>query len=125
MATVLIADDSSFMRGSLQYMVEKIGHKTVGMAKDGAEAVELYRRLNPDLTTLDILMKGIGGLVALREIMKINPGAKVIMVAVSGQEDQLDEALKLGASGYIRKPFSYLEIENEIKRVLGKDKNAR
>ena len=118
MAKILIVDDASFMRGSLKYIVEDVGHQVVGMAKDGGEAVELYRKLKPDLVTLDILMSGMEGLSALKAIMGEDPGGKVIMVTALGQEGKQQEARKLGASGYIIKPFKRTEIVDEIKRVL-------
>ena len=125
MAEILIVDDASFMRGSLKYIVEGAGHNVVGMAKDGQEALELYRKLKPDVVTLDILMGGMDGLSALKAIMKENPGAKVIMVTALGQEEKQEEAHKLGACGYIRKPFKQTEIVNEIKWVLGGERRVR
>jgi len=124
-AKILIVDDASFMRGSLKYIVEGAGHNVVGMAKDGQEALELYRKLKPDVVTLDILMGGMDGLSALKAIMKENPGVKVIMVTALGQEEKQEEARKLGACGYIRKPFKQTEIVNEIKWVLGGERRVR
>ena len=118
MATVLIVDDASFMRGSLKFIVESSGHKVVGMATDGKEALKLYKRMKPDVVTLDILMKGMDGINALKGIVDEDPEAKVIMVTALGQEEKQDEARSLGASGYIRKPFKQVEIVDEIKRVL-------
>jgi len=121
MATILIVDDAAFMRGSLKYIIEGAGHTVVGMAKDGQEALKLTRELKPDIVTLDILMSGMDGLSALEAIMKESPEAKVIMVTALGQEEKQEEAFKLGASGYIRKPFKQTEIVDEIRRVLGSD----
>jgi two-component system chemotaxis response regulator CheY len=118
MTTVLIVDDASFMRGSLKYIVENAGHEVVGAAKDGQEALKLYRKLRPDVVTLDILMGGTDGLTALKAIMAEDPAAKVIMVTALGQEEKQEEARRLGASGYIRKPFKQTEIVDEIERVL-------
>jgi two-component system, chemotaxis family, chemotaxis protein CheY len=118
MARILIVDDASFMRGSLKYIAEHAGHEVVGVAKDGREGLELYRKLRPDLVTMDILMKGTDGLSALASIMKEDPGAKIIMVTALGQEERQEEARRLGASGYIRKPFQQREIMDEMKRVL-------
>ena len=118
MATVLIVDDASFMRGSLKYIVESAGHKVVGTAKDGREALQLYKKLNPDLVTLDILMDEMDGFSALKAIKDLNPEAKVIMVTALGQEEKQTEARELGAVGYIRKPFTMDEISGEIERVL-------
>ena len=118
MAKILIADDASFMRGSLKFIVEGAGHNVVGMAKDGKEALDLYKELGPDLVTLDVLMPGMDGIAALAAIMKEDPKAKVIMVTALGMEEKQEEARKLGASGYIRKPFKLDEITDEITRVL-------
>jgi len=118
MAKILITDDAAFMRGSLKYIVEGAGHNVVGTAKDGQEALRLCRKLKPDIVTLDILMSGMDGLTALKAIKKEAPGAKAIMVTALGQEEKQEEAFKLGASGYIRKPFKQTEIVDEIKRVL-------
>ena len=121
MATILITDDAAFMRGSLKYIVEGAGHSVVGTAKEGKEALRLCRKLKPDIVTLDILMSGMDGISALEAIRKESSGAKVIMVTALGQEEKQEEAFKLGASGYIRKPFKQTEIVDEIRRVLGSD----
>jgi len=123
MARILIADDASFMRGSLKFITENAGHTVVGLAEDGKEALELYQELKPDLVTLDVLMKGQDGLWALKAIMEDYPEAKVIMVTALGQEEKQEEARKLGALGYIRKPFKQKQIVDEIEIVLGKDKD--
>lgn len=118
MATALIVDDASFMRGSLKFIVESAGHEVVGTAKDGREALELYKKLKPDLVTLDVLMDEMDGFTALKAIRDIDPAAKVIMVTALGQEEKQAEARKLGAVGYIRKPFTMKEVSEEIERVL-------
>ena len=118
MARILIVDDASFMRGSLKYILENAGHEIVGMAPDGRKALEQYKNLKPDVVTMDILMKGMEGLQALELIKKENPEGKVIMVTALGQEEKQEEARRLGASGYIRKPFKQVEIVDEVKRVL-------
>ena len=118
MAMILVVDDSAFMRSSLKYIVENVGHSVVALAKEGGEAVELYRKLKPDLVTLDVLMGGMDGFSALKMIMEEDPKAKGLMVTAVGNEDKQEEALEIGASGYIRKPFKQAEIVDEINRVL-------
>ncbi|MBI4378181.1 MAG: response regulator [Nitrospinae bacterium] len=120
MGKVLIVDNASFMRSSLKYIVEKAGHEVVGIAVNGNEALKLYKELKPDVVTLDILMEGMDGLTALNNLKKDDPDAKVIMVTALGQTEKEDEAKKLGASGYIRKPFKVEDIVAEIGRVMGK-----
>ena len=125
MARILIADNASFMRSCLKYIVENAGHEVVGMAKGGEEAVGLFKSLRPDLATLDILMEGMDGMQALAAIMKEVPSARVLMVTALGQDQIQEEARKLGAAGYIRKPFKPEEIVQELLRVLGIEKNPR
>lgn len=118
MARIVIVDDASFMRGSLKFIVETAGHEVVGMGKDGAEALQLFNEHRPDLMTMDILMKGVDGLTALKNIREADPAARVIMVTALGQEAKEEEARKLGALGYIRKPFKQKEIVDVIEKVL-------
>jgi|WetSurMetagenome_2_1015567.scaffolds.fasta_scaffold240384_2 two-component system, chemotaxis family, chemotaxis protein CheY len=123
MATVLIADDASFMRKSLKYIVESAGHNVVGMANEGQEALELYLKYKPDLVTLDLLMTGKDGFWALEKIIKADPKARIIMVTAIGNEDRQEEAQKIGAAGYVRKPFKPAEIIDEINKVLDSQKS--
>lgn len=120
MAKILIVDDAAIMRRSLQYFVEKAGHEVVCMACNGGEAVKYYKEHKPDLVTLDVMMEGMDGIQVLAEIKKEYPDAKVIMVTALGWEKKKEEARKLGAAGYIGKPFNAADIRNEIERVLGK-----
>jgi two-component system chemotaxis response regulator CheY len=122
MATILIVDDASFMRNSLKYVVENAGHTVIGMAKEGREALELYRKYKPDVVTLDLLMAGVDGISTLKAITKEDHKAKVIMVSAVGNEDKQEEARKIGAVGYIRKPFKPSEITDEIDKVLDGNK---
>lgn len=119
MANILVVDNASFMRSSLKYICEQAGHKVVGMAPDGREAIRLYKELKPDLVTMDILMEEMDGIQALEAIRKDDPAARVVMVTALGQEAKQEEAKRLGAAGYIRKPFKADEITKEIERVMG------
>lgn len=122
MAKILVVDNASFMRSSLKYILETAGHEVVGLAENGAEAITRYKELKPDLVTMDVLMEEMDGIQALGNIRKEDPNAKVIMVTALGQENKIEEAMKLGASGYIRKPFTTAGIVSEVDRVIGKDK---
>lgn len=119
MAKILIVDNASFMRSSLKYIVESAGHEVIGMAEDGGKAVEQYKKLKPDIVTMDILMEEMDGIEALGEIRKYDPNARVIIVTALGQETKQEEAKNLGAAGYIRKPFKAEDIKKEMERVMG------
>lgn len=118
MANILIVDNASFMRASLKAVCEQAGHKVVGMAADGKEAIRLYREIRPDIVTMDILMEEMDGIQALGEIKKYDPNARVLMVSAVGLEGKMEEANRLGAAGYIRKPFKAGEITKEIEKAL-------
>lgn len=119
MAKILLADDSAFMRKILTNILAKAGQTTIVEASDGDEAVEVYKREKPDLVLLDIVMKRKYGTESLKEIMQINPNAKVLMVSAVGQEKVIEEAMGLGAKGFIVKPFKEEEVLNKVKEILG------
>ena len=118
MARILVVDDAAFMRMLLKKILTQAGHQIVGEASNGREAVEKYKQLKPDLVTMDIVMPEMDGITAVKEIMKIDPNAKIIMITAVGQEAKVMEALKSGAKGYIVKPFQAPKVIEEVNRVL-------
>jgi len=117
MAKVLIVDDAAFMRISIKNMLSKNGYEIVGEAENGAIGVELYKELQPDIVTMDITMPEMSGLDALKEITKLDPQAKVVMVSAMGQEAMVREAIVSGAKGFIVKPFKEEGIIAAIKKL--------
>ena len=113
---VLVVDDAAFMRVSIKNMLTKNGFEVVGEAENGKVAVAKYQELTPDVVTLDITMPELDGLEALKEIMKINPKAVVIMVSAMGQESMVRDAVMSGAKGFIVKPFKEDAIVAAIKK---------
>ncbi len=121
MAKVVIADDSRFMRSVLKNIVENMGHKVVGEANDGMEAINLCNKLNPALVILDITMNGMNGIDALKVIKIRNPESKCIMCSSRGDQLSISEATQAGAEQFIVKPFSSKSVENAILEVLKKE----
>ncbi|MCF7861691.1 response regulator [Candidatus Woesearchaeota archaeon] len=113
---ILIVDDSAFMRNMLKNLITSSGGEVVGEAVDGNDAIEKFKQSSPQLVFLDIMMPNKNGLDALKEIMAINPEAKVVMCTSVGQEKVVMEAVEAGASDYIVKPFK----QDDIKAVLEK-----
>jgi two-component system chemotaxis response regulator CheY len=105
MARIMIVDDAAFMRITIKNMLKKSTHEVVAEAENGKVAVERYKQFLPDIVTMDITMPEMDGLKALKEIIAINPKAKVIMVSAMGQEAMVREAILSGAKGFIVKPF--------------------
>jgi two-component system chemotaxis response regulator CheY len=117
MATVLIVDDAAFMRISIKNMLTKNGYDVVGEAENGLVAVEMYKELQPDIVTMDITMPEMTGLDALKEITKIDPSSKIVMVSAMGQEAMVRDAIVSGAKGFIVKPFKEDGIVAALKKL--------
>ena len=118
MARVLVVDDAAFMRKVLGDALASGGHEVVGQAANGAEAVERFQELRPELTTLDITMPEKDGLAALAEIMAIDPAARVVMCSALGQETKVLESIKLGAKDFVVKPFQAPRVLEAIDKAL-------
>lgn len=113
--TVLVVDDSALIRKILIKMLNENGYQVVGEATNGAEGVELYKELEPDIVTLDITMPVMDGVTALKLIKEYNPEALVAMISAAGQKDKLMEALKEGAELFFTKPFNEQEVINCLR----------
>lgn len=113
--TVLIADDSAFMRHVLAEILKKFGFKVVGEACNGVEAIDLYRKYHPDLVTMDITMPEVDGLKASKEICLQDPKACIIVVSAMGQNSIVLQAFEHGASDFIVKPFQPDRIAQVLK----------
>jgi two-component system, chemotaxis family, chemotaxis protein CheY len=119
MARVLVVDDAAFMRKMVSDALTKGGHEVVGEGTNGEEAVAQYQELKPELTTLDITMPEKDGLQALKDIMALDPGAKIIMCSALGQESKVLEAVKSGAKDFVVKPFQPDRILDAAAKALG------
>ena len=105
MARVLVVDDAAFMRKMVGDALTGGGHEIIGEAANGAEAVARFQELRPDVMTLDITMPEKDGLEALKDIVALDPDARVIMCSALGQESKVLEAVKAGAKDFVVKPF--------------------
>ena len=118
MARVLVVDDAAFMRKMVSDALSGGGHEVVGEAANGIEAIDRYQELRPDPTTLDITMPEKDGLDALRAIIAIDPGAKVVMCSALGQESKVLESIKLGAKDFVVKPFQPDRVVSAVDKAL-------
>jgi len=116
---ILIVDDAAFMRMMIRDILTKNGYEVVGEAQDGAQAIEKYKELVPDLITMDITMPEMDGIAALKEIRKIDSNAKVIMCSAMGQQAMVIDAIQAGAKDFIVKPFQADRVIEAIKKTLG------
>jgi two-component system chemotaxis response regulator CheY len=116
--TVLVCDDAIFMRTMISDILTQAGYDVVGEAESGAQAVERYRQLRPDLVTMDIVMPDMGGIEAVREICKADPDARILMCSAMGQQALVVEAIQAGAKDFVVKPFQPSRVLEAVQRVL-------
>ncbi|MCX7970457.1 MAG: response regulator [Negativicutes bacterium] len=119
MARIMLADDASFMRLVLREILTAAGHTVVAEAENGIDAVKIYMAVRPELLVLDITMPFMDGLRALREIRSRDSDARVLMCSAMGQKRMVEEAMQLGAVGFVVKPFDRQKVLDEINSVLG------
>ena len=117
--TVLVVDDASFMRSMIREIFARGPFVVAAEAENGEEAVRLYQEVHPHLTTMDIVMPQMDGITALREIMRLDPAAKVVMCSALGQEALIAEAIEAGACDFIVKPFHPGRVLRVAQSVLG------
>ncbi len=114
----LIVDDAAVMRMRLRDILSS-KYSIVSEAENGREAIELYRKHQPDFVTMDISMAEMNGMEALKNLLAEFPDAKIIMVSAVGQKALVFEALSMGAKDFIIKPFEADRVLLSIDRIFG------
>ncbi|SHK50576.1 two-component system, chemotaxis family, response regulator CheY [Reichenbachiella agariperforans] len=117
MKTVLVVDDSAYMRALIKIALNDAGYNVVGEAEDGAKALELARSLQPDLITLDNILPDMFGIEILQQLTNEGNAARIIMISAVGQDRIINKVKKMGAYGYIVKPFEpelLLSVVDEV-----------
>jgi two-component system chemotaxis response regulator CheY len=114
---ILIADDAEFSRSRISRALNQAGYRVIE-AQNGSEALSAYQNEKPDLVIMDIGMPVMDGLSALRQIMAIDPNAKIVMLSRIGQEKSVIEALEAGAETFLVKPFDSNYVLAAVDRVM-------
>ncbi len=118
-AKILLVDDEPGMLRYIKTLLEVEEHQ-VATASTGEEALEIVEKgLNPDLVLLDLLMPGIDGLETLESLRKLRPSVKVVILSCVNDTKKVVQAIRLGATDYITKPFQKAELDNIIDQCLG------
>ncbi len=118
MARVMIADDSEAIRIALKDIILNGKHELVAEAADGAEAVEKFVDLKPDVLLLDLVLPKKDGLTVLKEIKETNPNAKIIMITVVDNKQMIQDCISAGAQAYITKPFTADDVLKSISLAV-------
>ncbi len=116
---VLVVEDDPGIRDYLEAVLGRRGYEVFACA-DGEEALARVGELRPDLVTLDLALPGIDGLETLRRLKREMPGVAVVVLSGRGQARTIVEAMRLGASDFLRKPFEEDELELALRKALEK-----
>lgn len=116
--TILLVDDEPHIRKFVSLILKQLGAPILLEAGNGEEAVEIYKRENPDLVLLDISMPKVDGLETLKRIRAIDPDAVVIMLTSMANRQSIEEALGNGAANYIRKDTPKEEIAKSLTDTI-------
>ncbi len=128
MAKVLIVDDNKYVRMLLRSMLEKNDYEVVGEAGDKVEAINQFKKLDPEVILMDLRMPEEGdmaevamsGISATEEIKKLNPEVKIIVLTAAAQEKYKESVMKAGADMYITKPYKEKDIIDGINDAVAR-----
>lgn len=115
--TFLLIDDSEAILQLLESVLDFYGGEVVGKALDGSQAVELFRRLSPDLVICDIVLPGLGGIEVLKALLRMDPDLGVILCSADGHIEMVKTALANGARYFLVKPFTAKDLLKAILKV--------
>ncbi|HYY60467.1 MAG TPA: response regulator transcription factor [Burkholderiales bacterium] len=115
---MLLADDHQIVRQGVRALLEDAGHVVVGEAADGREACQLARRLQPDIAVLDLSMPILNGVDAAREIRRVSPRTRAIVLTMYTERPFVLQAMQAGARGYVVKSQAAEDLIQAIREVL-------
>jgi len=117
--TLILADDHPIVRQGLRHLLEaEPEFRIEGEAGDGVEALQLVERKRPDILVVDMMMPGLNGLEVLRQIKKVSPGTRTIVLSMQSADPYVIEALKNGAAGYVLKETGPSELVQAVREVI-------
>ena len=115
---LLIVDDSLVVRNAIERSVKRGQIQDVVRAQDGAEAVELFRQLSPELVTMDLTMPRLDGLEAIRQIRALRPDTAILVISALNSHKMAMEAIRRGACGFLTKPFTEDEVAEALDELV-------
>lgn len=119
MKTVLIIEDSMYMRTLIRIALKRAGYEVIGEATDGESGMAMYDRFKPDLITLDNILPDMFGIEVLKHFADLGISKHVVMISAVNQDTMRKQAELLGAGGYVSKPFESVELIAVMDQVSG------
>lgn len=119
MKKIMIVDDAIFMRKVIRDLLTNNGYTDLVEAKDGLDAVEVFKEHRPNLVIMDITMPSLDGIGTIKELRKIDENVSILMCSAMGQEAMVRDALKYGAKDFVVKPFKPDRVISAVKKLIG------
>lgn len=118
---IMIVDDSRIAQLQLQEILAGTDYEVVACCQNGEDALNVYDQLHPDLVTMDIVMPGIDGLDAARLLLQAHPEARILVISSLAYDATINEALRIGAKGFVYKPFAQDQVIQAIRSAFDEE----
>lgn len=115
---IMVVDDSRIMELQIRKLLEGTDYEVAAYCENGEDAIARYDEVQPDLVTMDIIMQGMDGIDAAEIILKEHPDARIVMVSSLAYEDTFERARKIGARGFVDKPFYQEQLLKVFEEAL-------
>jgi len=118
---LLIVDDSNIMRRRIERSQQFEDLEVVGAAANGVEALELFRRTDPDLVTMDLTMPQMDGIECIEELVRLKPSVRILVISALADKATAVDAMEKGANGFLHKPFTDRQLNEAIAELINDD----
>ncbi len=118
MFRLLIVDDSNIMRRRIERSQQFDELEVVGAASNGVEAIELFRRTDPDLVTMDLTMPQMDGIECIEQIVRLKPAVRILVISALADKATAVDAMEKGANGFLNKPFTDRQLNEAIAELI-------
>ncbi len=115
---LLIVDDSNIMRRRIERSQQFDELEVVGAASNGVEAIELFRRTDPDLVTMDLTMPQMDGIECIEQIVRLKPAVRILVISALADKATAVDAMEKGANGFLNKPFTDRQLNEAIAELI-------
>lgn len=118
MIRIMVVDDSIIIRKQIERLLEGSNFVVIGSAFDGLDALEQFESLRPTIVTMDLTMPRMDGLKTIKEMLKISPKTKILVISAMRDKRIAMQAIRLGAYGFLQKPFTRYELTQALSELF-------
>jgi two-component system, chemotaxis family, chemotaxis protein CheY len=115
---LLIVDDSNIMRRRIERSQQFDELEVVGAASNGVEAIELFRKTDPDLVTMDLTMPQMDGIECIEQLVRLKPAVRILVISALADKATAVDAMEKGANGFLNKPFTDRQLNDAIAELI-------